>query len=335
VSQTLRIHVLGAGAWGTAVAIAAARHPAQHAVTLFARRGDQVQAMQAERTNARYLAGVPFPEGLQVSHWQPGQANAGAADLTIIATPTSALRGTLAELAQLTHPVAWLCKGFEAGTGLMPHEVQQAVAPQLQGGALTGPSFALEVAKGLPAALVAASRHAAVRECLVQAFHGASLRIYGNEDVVGAEVGGAVKNVMAIAAGLSDGLELGMNARAALLTRGLAEMTRLGLALGAQADTFMGLSGMGDLVLTATGSLSRNRTVGLQLAQGKSLADILDHLGHVAEGVYSCETVVKRARGLGVELPIAEAVWALLSGRLKAADVVGLLMERDPKPEHR
>jgi glycerol-3-phosphate dehydrogenase (NAD(P)+) len=291
--------------------------------------------MQAERTNARYLAGVPFPEGLQVSHWQPGQANAGAADLTIIATPTSALRGTLAELAQLTHPVAWLCKGFEAGTGLMPHEVQQAVAPQLQGGALTGPSFALEVAKGLPAALVAASRHAAVRECLVQAFHGASLRIYGNEDVVGAEVGGAVKNVMAIAAGLSDGLELGMNARAALLTRGLAEMTRLGLALGAQADTFMGLSGMGDLVLTATGSLSRNRTVGLQLAQGKSLADILEHLGHVAEGVYSCETVVKRARGLGVELPIAEAVWALLSGRLKAADVVGLLMERDPKPEHR
>ncbi|ARU06901.1 glycerol-3-phosphate dehydrogenase [Comamonas serinivorans] len=328
----MRIHVLGAGAWGTAVAIAAARHPARHAVTLFARRDEQVSALRAEGGNSRYLPGVVFPDGLQVSPWRDLAPN--EAELTIVATPTSALRGQLGELAQLTHPVAWLCKGFEAESGFMPHEVQQAVAPQLQGGALTGPSFALEVAQGKPAALVAASAHAEVRERLVQAFHGASLRIYGNEDVVGAEVGGAVKNVMAIAAGFSDGLELGMNARAALLTRGLAEMTRLGQALGAHTDTFMGLSGMGDLVLTATGNLSRNRNVGLQLAQGRSLDAILQQLGHVAEGVYSCETVVARARRLGVELPIAEAVWALLSGRLKAADVVGVLMGREPKPEH-
>ena len=328
----MRIHVLGAGAWGTAVAIAAARHPAGHAVSLFARSAEQVQAMQASRANARYLAGIALPDSLRVANW--ADLDAQAADLTIVATPTSALRATLGSLAALAHPVAWLCKGFEADSGRMPHEVQREVAPGLQGGALTGPSFALEVAQGKPAALVAASVHAAVRERLVQAFHGPSLRIYGNDDVVGAEVGGAVKNVMAIASGFSDGLDLGMNARAALLTRGLAEMTRLGLALGAQADTFRGLSGMGDLVLTATGSLSRNRNVGLQLAQGKSLADILQQLGHVAEGVYSCETVVKRARSLGVEMPIAEAVWALLSGRVQADHVVGLLMERDPKPEH-
>ena len=328
----MRIHVLGAGAWGTAVAIAAARHPAGHAVSLFARNAEQVQTMQVSRANARYLAGIALPDSLRVANW--ADLDAHAADLTIVATPTSALRATLGSLADLTHPVAWLCKGFEADSGRMPHEVQREAAAGLQGGALTGPSFALEVAQGKPAALVAASVHAAVRERLVQAFHGPSLRIYGNDDVVGAEVGGAVKNVMAIASGFSDGLDLGMNARAALLTRGLAEMTRLGLALGAQADTFRGLSGMGDLVLTATGSLSRNRNVGLQLAQGKSLADILQQLGHVAEGVYSCETVVKRARSLGVEMPIAEAVWALLSGRVQADDVVGLLMERDPKPEH-
>lgn len=328
----MRIHVLGAGAWGTAVAIAAARNPAGHAVSLFARNAEQVHTMQASRANARYLPGIALPDSLRVANW--ADLDAQVADLTIVATPTSALRSTLGSLADLAHPVAWLCKGFEADSGRMPHEVQREAAPGLQGGALTGPSFALEVAQGKPAALVAASVHAAVRERLVQAFHGPSLRIYGNDDVVGAEVGGAVKNVMAIASGFSDGLDLGMNARAALLTRGLAEMTRLGLALGAQADTFRGLSGMGDLVLTATGSLSRNRNVGLQLAQGKSLADILQQLGHVAEGVYSCETVVKRARSLGVEMPIAEAVWALLSGRVQADDVVGLLMERDPKPEH-
>ncbi len=328
----MRIHVLGAGAWGTAVAIAAARHPAGHAVTLFARRADQVRDMQAQWANERYLPGVALPPSLSVANWSALEAE--HAELTIVATPMSALRDSLQSLAGLSHPVAWLCKGFEADTGLMAHEVQRAVAPGLLGGALTGPSFALEVAQGKPAALVAASVHPAVRERLVQAFHGANLRIYGNDDVVGAEVGGAVKNVMAIAAGFSDGLDLGMNARAALVTRGLAEMTRLGLALGAQSDTFRGLSGMGDLVLTATGNLSRNRKVGLSLAQGDSLADILHKLGHVAEGVYSCETVVKRARSLGVEMPIAEAVWALLSGQMKADDVVARLMERDPKSEH-
>ena len=212
----------------------------------------------------------------------------------------------------------------------MAHEAQAQVAPQLRAGVLSGPSFAQEVARGQPTALVAASAHALVRERLVQAFHSPSLRVYENEDLVGVEVGGAVKNVLAIATGLCDGLGLGLNARAALITRGLAEMTRLGLALGARAETFMGLSGLGDLVLTATGDLSRNRKVGLLLAQGQTLDQAVASLGHVAEGVYCARTVVQRAQGLGVEMPIAQCVVALLDGRMRPAEAVAALMGRTP-----
>ena len=215
----------------------------------------------------------------------------------------------------------------------MVHEVRAQVAINLRAGVFSGPSFALEVARGQPTALVAASEHAEVREALVAAFHGPSLRVYASDDVVGVEVGGAVKNVLAIATGLCDGLQLGLNARAALITRGLAEMTRLGVALGARAETFTGLSGLGDLVLTATGDLSRNRKVGLLLAQGKSLSEVLESLGHVAEGVYCARTVVQRAASLGVEMPIAQNVVALLDGKLKASEAVALLMEREPKTE--
>ena len=212
----------------------------------------------------------------------------------------------------------------------MGHEIQALVAPGLQAGVLSGPSFAQEVAQGKPTALVAASGHAAVRNALVQAFHSPTLRVYANDDVVGVEVGGAVKNVLAIATGLCDGLELGLNARAALITRGLTEMTRLGLALGARAETFMGLSGLGDLVLTATGDLSRNRRVGLALAQGKSLQQAIDELGHVAEGVYCARTVVQRADSLGVDMPISRCVVELLDGRIRPAQAVAALMGRDP-----
>ncbi len=215
----------------------------------------------------------------------------------------------------------------------MAHEVRARAAPDLIAGVLSGPSFALEVARGQPTALVAASAHERVRDALVQAFHSPSLRVYVNDDIVGVEVGGAVKNVLSIATGLCDGLHLGLNARAALITRGLAEMTRLGLALGARAETFMGLSGLGDLVLTATGDLSRNRRVGLLLAQGQTLQQAVASLGHVAEGVYSARTVVQRARHLGVDMPISEAVVALLDGRLQPADAVAALMEREPKGE--
>ncbi len=250
----------------------------------------------------------------------------------------AALRGVLLALKDLQVPVAWLCKGFEAGSqgvesGAMPHEVCQQVAPHLNSGALSGPSFAMEVARAQPTALVAASTHATVRQMLVSAFHSPSLRVYANDDIVGVEVGGAVKNVLAIATGLCDGLNLGLNARAALITRGLSEMTRLGLALGAKTETFMGLSGLGDLVLTATGDLSRNRKVGQLLAQGMDLQQAVQSLGHVAEGVYSARTVVKRAQGLGVEMPIAQGVVALLDGKLKPSDAVMALMGRDAKGE--
>jgi glycerol-3-phosphate dehydrogenase (NAD(P)+) len=199
---------------------------------------------------------------------------------------------------------------------------------------LSGPSFALEVARGQPTALVAASRDAALAASAVAAFHGPALRIYTSDDVVGVEVGGAVKNVLAIATGIVDGMpQPGLNARAALITRGLAEMTRLGLALGARADTFMGLSGLGDLVLTATGNLSRNRRVGLLLAQGLPLARILAELGHVAEGVYSAATVLARAQRLGVEMPITEAVVAVLEGRLTPQTAMGELMGRQARAE--
>lgn len=297
--------------------------------------------MQASRRNQRYLPQAPLPESLHLSA-APLAPLAAESDLVIIATPMAALRATLASLSELTVPVAWLCKGFErvadadAGQGLhglLAHEIAEQVAPRLAVGTLSGPSFAREVAEAKPTALVAASQQAAVRQALVEALHGPSLRVYANDDLIGVEVGGAVKNVLAIATGLCDGLDLGLNARAALITRGLAEMTRLGLALGARADTFMGLSGLGDLVLTATGDLSRNRQVGLLLAAGHSLQQAVDSLGHVAEGVYSARTVVQRARLLGVEMPISEAVVALLDGQLQPAEAVAALMGRGPKGE--
>ena len=333
----MNITVIGAGAWGTALAINACRHG--HAVQLWARDAAQAQAMQTERVNARYLKAVPLPEGLQVrAVTDLAQAVAETApELIIIGTPMAALRSTLVALREVRVPVAWLCKGFEAAQngelGLLGHEIQAQVAPTLHAGVLSGPSFALEVARGQPTALVAASEHAAVREALVAAFHNPTLRVYANADVAGVEVGGAVKNVLAIATGLCDGLALGLNARAALVTRGLAEMTRLGLALGAKVETFMGLSGLGDLVLTATGDLSRNRKVGQLLAQGYSLEQAVESLGHVAEGVYSARTVLQRAQHLGVDMPITAGVVALLDGQLKPEAAVSLLMGRGPRGE--
>lgn len=299
--------------------------------------------MQASRCNLRYLPGHAFPDALHVRTWPTGSLSASGlaagADLIIVSTPTAALRTTLQALAGIRVPVVWLCKGFEAsataGQGLMPHEVQAQVAPDLLAGALSGPSFAQEVANGQPTALVAASGHAQVREALVSAFHSPTLRVYANDDLVGVEVGGAVKNVLAVATGLCDGLQLGLNARAALITRGLAEMTRLGTALGARTETFMGLSGLGDLVLTATGDLSRNRRVGQLLATGMTLAQAVDSLGHVAEGVYSARTVLQRAQHLGVDMPIVQAVVDLLDGRTRPAQAVAALMGRDAKSELR
>ncbi len=306
-------------------------------MSLWARDPAQAIAIDRERENRRYLPGLALPEGLRVVSGEAAPWVADA-DLVIVATPMAALRSWLNELRGLAVPVAWLCKGFERAAspgapGLLGHEIAAAVAPGVSTGVLSGPSFAQEVARGQPTALVAASAHAEVRDALVAAFHGPTLRVYANDDVPGVEVGGAVKNVLAIATGLCDGLNLGLNARAALITRGLAEMTRLGLALGARAETFMGLSGLGDLVLTATGDLSRNRQVGRLLAKGQTLDEAVASLGHVAEGVYSAHTVAQRARQLGVDMPITEAVVELLEGRLRPDEAVAALMGRDPKTE--
>jgi glycerol-3-phosphate dehydrogenase (NAD(P)+) len=328
----MKIAVFGAGAWGTALAVHAC---ARHEVLLWARDASQAQGIARERENRRYLRGVKLPAAVSVSSDPAIAQVASRYDLAVIATPMAGLRAMLTALAARTQPVAWLCKGFEStgAEGLLGHEVQAQVAPSLRGGVLSGPSFAEEVARGQPTALVAASVHPAVRDCLVAAFHSERLRVYANDDIAGVEVGGAVKNVLAIATGLCDGLGLGLNARAALVTRGLAEMTRLGVALGARAETFMGLSGLGDLVLTATGDLSRNRRIGLMLAQGQSLDAATASLGHVAEGVLCANAVVARAARLGVEMPIASAVVGLLSGRLQPQAAVAELMARDPVAE--
>lgn len=291
--------------------------------------------MQASRVNSVYLPGTTLPGSVQLRADATASVPDLAAqhDLVVIATPLSGLREWLTHLAQVRQPIAWLCKGFEK-KGLLAHEICAQEAPNLVAGVLSGPSFAQEVANAQPTALVAASAHGAVRDALVAAFHTSSLRVYASTDMVGVEVGGAVKNVLAIATGLCDGLQLGLNARAALITRGLAEMTRLGVALGAQTETFMGLSGLGDLVLTATGDLSRNRKVGLLLAQGQSLAAATASLGHVAEGVLCARAVVQRAASLGVDMPIAQAVVALLDGKLAPSQAVALLMGREAAAEN-
>ncbi|MDE2402526.1 MAG: NAD(P)-dependent glycerol-3-phosphate dehydrogenase [Burkholderiales bacterium] len=326
----MNLTVLGAGAWGTALAISAARHNPQ--VMLWARDAAQVHDMQVCRRNARYLPEVLLPDALRLTH-DLRQAVAHAhGGLIIIGTPMAALGSMLQALPE-DAAMLWLCKGFEKDTGRLGHEIAQAVRPQARCGVLSGPSFAREVALAQPTALVAASFDAALADQAVMALHSDSLRVYTSPDPIGVEVGGAVKNVLAIATGIADGMNLGLNARAALITRGLAEMTRLGVALGARLDTFMGLSGLGDLVLTATGDLSRNRTVGLKLAEGLALPQVLHDLGHVAEGVYSAATVLRRAQALGVDMPITEAVVAVLEGRTTPAKAVGALMSREAKAE--
>ncbi len=344
----MKIAVLGAGAWGTALAVAAAT---RHEVLLWARDPAQVLALQATACNSRYLPGVALPPGLvctadlaqAYAHISAPVADGAAASaLLVIATPTAALRPMLQQLPA-GMPALWLCKGFEAGSGALGHEVAQQTRPGAVCGVLSGPSFALEVGRGQPTALLVASADAGLQAAAVAAFHGSNLRVYTSEDVVGVEVGGAVKNVLAIAVGILDGLAAraapgpmvpGLNARAALITRGLAEMTRLGVALGARAETFMGLSGLGDLVLTATGDLSRNRRVGLLLAAGRPLAQVLAEIGHVAEGVYSAATVLARAQALGVDMPITAAVAAVLQGRLTPEQALQQLMAREARSEH-
>jgi len=324
-----RVALLGAGAWGTALAMQAAP---RHDVVLWTRSAAQAVALREQRSNQRYLSGMALPPALRIEHDLASVLRHAQGGLVVIATPMSALRELLTALPD-DAAALWLCKGFEAGSGLLGHEIARTLRPHSDCGVLSGPSFAQEVANGRPTALVAASFDAALRDAAAAVFHGGALRVYTSNDPIGVEVGGAVKNVMAIATGLCDGLGAGLNARAALITRGLAEITRLGVALGARADTFMGLSGLGDLVLTTTGDLSRNRQVGLRLAQGLPLAQVLAELGHVAEGVLSAPVVLDRAAALGVEMPITECVVAVLAGRLSAGEAMRSLMGREAGSE--
>jgi len=344
----MNITVIGAGAWGTALAISLS---ANHRVTLWARDAAQIEAMRAVRRNQRYLPDIPLPGNLELS--ADFSAALDEAELVIIAVPVAALREALKQVVlsgwrpfdEAFSPgqsrrirtgldVVWVCKGFEAGTSLLPHQVAAEVLPEeFRCGVLSGPSFAQEVARGLPTALTFASVDEEFARTTAQALHHARLRVYASNDVVGVEVGGAVKNVMAIAAGICDGLGFGYNARAALLTRGLAEIARLGLKLGGRAETLGGLSGAGDLILTCTGDLSRNRQVGLLLAQQHELPEILERLGHVAEGVYTACEVHRMAQRFGVSMPICEAVYRVLYEHTPVAEAVAELLNRVPNLE--
>ena len=324
----MKLAVLGAGAWGTAMSCVLA---ARLEVALWARDRDQAQAIGTTRRNERYLPGFELPSTVSVTA-DLAAATKGAA-LVLAATPVAGLRALLAQM-DATQPLVWLCKGFEQGTGELPHQIAAAtLGEKARFGALSGPSFAEEVARGLPCALTLAARDAAFAREAAAMLHGGRMRVYYSSDLVGVEIGGAVKNIMAIAAGISDGMGLGLNARAALITRGLAEIARLGAALGGQPETFMGLAGAGDLILTATGDLSRNRRVGLELARGRSLDEVMATLGHVAEGVHSAKEVARLAAARGVDMPVTNAVNDVLAGRLAPAAAVERLLARESKME--
>ena len=328
----MRIAVLGAGAWGTALAIVL---DARHDCVLWTRSANHAASLLRDRTNVRYLPALDLPPTLAVT--ADSAAALAGADLAIAATPTSGLRQTLSGLKRIRPdlPLLWACKGFETGTMKLPHQVAaEALDPGTPCGALSGPSFAAEVAAGLPTALTLASESGGFARSAATALHQPRLRIYSSTDVVGVELGGALKNVMAIAAGISDGLGFGHNARAALIVRGLAEINRLGTRLGGRSETFMGLTGAGDLILTCTGDLSRNRQVGLRIAQGNSLERVLRDLGHVAEGVTTALEVDALAARLGVDMPITRAVCRVLFESTPPRQAVEELLARDPKAEN-
>ncbi len=328
----MKITVLGAGAWGTALAIHLAR---RHPVVLWARNPEQVEVMQVDRSNRHYLGDYPFPETLQLES-DLHQALHGA-DLILSVVPTSGVRGMMQEIkaTRCKAPVVWANKGLERDTALLLHELAEEELPFGHSwGILSGPSFASDLAKGLPTAMTLASTDAKFAQDAASAMHAGNVRVYSSQDVIGVAVGGALKNVMAIAAGICDGMAFGANARAALITRGLAEITRFGLAVGGRGQTFMGLAGAGDLILTCTGDSSRNRTVGLRLARGETLEQIISSLGHVAEGVHTTREVHNRAHQLGVDMPITHEVNRVLSEGLPPGEAVENLLGREQKAEH-
>jgi len=329
----MKITVIGAGAWGTALALHFALH--NHQVAIWARNAEQLAAMQADRENKRYLPGFKLPDNL-TAHTDLAAALEGS-EMVMVVTSVAGLRESVELVKQhgAGHlPVVTACKGFELDTGLLTFQVVQEVLPDNDKiGVLSGPSFAQELAKQLPCAVVLASENEQWLNQMVQELNTPVMRLYANTDVIGVAVGGAVKNVMAIATGLADGLECGLNARAALVTRGLAEITRLAVAMGAQPKTMMGLAGVGDLILTCTGALSRNRKVGLGLAEGKELHQVLREIGHVAEGVPTIDEVFDAACRYQIDMPITQILYQLVRKELPVEEVMGRLMMREAKSE--
>jgi glycerol-3-phosphate dehydrogenase (NAD(P)+) len=334
LSQTgSTIAVLGAGSWGTALAIQFAR--SGKATRLWGRDPSQVAEMVRERANLRYLPKADFPDSLSVGDGLDAQL-AGALDVLIV-VPSGSFRAMLERIGPLLEPqmrLAWATKGFEAESGLLPHQVAREVLGTGRAFAvLSGPTFATEVGAGLPTAMTVASPDAVFAAALAQDLSSANFRAYTSTDIVGVEVGGAVKNVLALAAGLSDGLGFGANTRIALITRGLTEMVRLGVALGASRDTFMGLAGLGDLVLSCTDDQSRNRRFGLLLAQGHSVEDARAVIGQVVEGVHAARAVRAVAQRENVEMPLCDGVYRVLYEDLPADEVVRALMRRPIRAE--
>jgi glycerol-3-phosphate dehydrogenase (NAD(P)+) len=324
--------VIGAGSWGTALAILLARegHPTQ----LWGRDAEQLGAMRAARRNLRYLPDAPFPESLQVSA-DLAQALQGARD-ALIAVPSHAFRATLERIRPLLAPhtrVAWATKGFEIDSGLLPHQVVQEVLGATPGAVLSGPTFAKEVGAGLPTAMTIASRDEQFAKDLAHRLSGSSFRAYTQTDIMGVEVGGAVKNVIAIGSGIADGMGFGANTRVALITRGLAEMMRLGVKLGAQRETFMGLAGLGDLVLTCTDDQSRNRRFGMALGRGEMPAQAQSAIHQVVEGVSAARAVYDVAQRFQVDMPICREIYGIMYENKPVRAAVQALMGREVRSE--
>jgi glycerol-3-phosphate dehydrogenase (NAD(P)+) len=333
------VAVLGAGSWGTALAALIARHG--HPTTLWGRDDDTIAAIAQRHENPRYLPGIALPDSLRAT--TDLAAALQGADLVLVVVPSHAFAETLRSLAPLRPDkagVAWATKGFEPGSGRFLHEVAGDILGNSGGdddvplAVVTGPSFAKEVAAGLPTALTVHSDDPAFAQLVADVLHGPSFRAYTGDDMLGAELGGAMKNVLAVATGVADGMQLGLNARTGLITRGLNEMLRLNQAIGGQPATLMGLAGLGDLVLTCTGDLSRNRRLGLALGRGQSLEDAVREIGQVVESVQTADEVMRQAEKHGIELPISRAVQAVLHGKITPADALRQLLAREQKAEY-
>jgi glycerol-3-phosphate dehydrogenase (NAD(P)+) len=327
------VAVLGAGSWGTALAIQFAR--ASHPTRLWSRSTADAASMRADRQNRRYLPDAIFPDAVEIPHTLADAVKGAAA--IILAVPSHALRSLLMELKPMLARdarLAWATKGFELDTGKLPHQVAyEVLGDRYPVAVLSGPTFAREVGMGLPTAMTIASPDADFAAALAKSLHASNFRAYTSTDIVGVEVGGAVKNVLAVGAGLSDGLGFGANTRIALITRGLSEVVRLGVALGAQAETFMGLAGLGDLVLTCTDNQSRNRRFGLALAAGKSVDEARKEIGQVVEGYTAARAVHRVATREKVDMPIVHGIYRILYENEPAKDVVKDLMTRPIRPE--